>query len=398
MSFQLYHADNISNELNGLKITTAGFIQRSAPGPPPDAELLAGQAAFIGAPDNAVKSLVETVKTITKDPALTALYNYLLELNNLAAIGDTAGGAMQAAVLFGFLPRVRRRHAEMNVPEEITRDTFNDLVVGLENYAVKNDGAFGVRFYRQWLHHHFNCELFKIGRLQYMLKPYGSYARVFAEDATGEIMITAQNGVRFRGDGLLDLEGKTEEDGGYWLSETSREKNHIVSNCLLVNGRAVRTPVKINLNIWREAFSEGSYGLEMHIPRGAGLTRPDCIGSLREAWRFFHKLFPDKHFETFYCGSWLLDNRMQHILPPGSGIVEFQKLYRLYPLPGSEWPFLDRVFGADPTTITDLKQFAQTADRNTSLRRGVADYWLAGGRLSPAGGIIHHYDLFKMNE
>jgi len=392
-----YHLDNAANELNNIKKEAYKYVNGRAPGAPPDAAVMAGQAAFVGAPENAVKSLVDVTNIIANDASLTAFYNYMTDLNNLAAIGDLSGGAMEAAVLFGALPAARKRHAETNIPVAVTKNTFNDLIIGLENYAVKNNGAFGIYFYRQWLHHHYNCELYRIGRLQYILKPYESYARVFADDATGEVVAAAQNGVRFRGDGLLDLEGKTEADGGYWLSETSRDGNIFTGNCLLVNGRAVRTPVKIDLNIRREAFAKGSYGLEMHIPRGAGLTRAGCIDSLREAWRFFHKLYPDTHFEAFFCGSWLLDNRMQHILPSGSGIVEFQKLFRLYPLPGSEWPFLDRVFGVDPTTVTDIKLFAQHADRDTSLRRGIADYWLAGGRLSPAGGVIHQYDLFKMD-
>jgi len=135
----------------------------------------------------------------------------------------------------------------------------------------------------------------------------------------------------------------------------------------------------------------------MHIPRGANLSHAECIDSLRNAWRFFHKLKSDIRFETFNCGSWLLDANLQHVMPPSSGIVAFQKLYRLYPLPGSAWSFIDRVFGADPTEVSDVRAFALTADRSTSLMRGIADYWLAGGRLSSSGGIIHQYDVMKLN-
>jgi hypothetical protein len=92
----------------------------------------------------------------------------------------------------------------------------------------------------------------------------------------------------------------------------------------------------------------------------------------------------------------MLEGNLRQILPPSSGLVQFLSLFRRFPLKASSWSFLNRAFGVDPASVDDLAAFARTADRSTSLRRGIANYWLAGGHLSSAGGIIHQYDLMKM--
>jgi hypothetical protein len=219
---------------------------------------------------------------------------------------------------------------------------------------------------------------------------------LYVNGESGEGILTAREGVMFRGDGHIDGENDFKEQPpseSHWVSEYAEDQNFIRTNCLLVNGRAVRTPVNLEKNQWRLTLSEGMHGLAMHIPRGAPLKKAECEESLRGAYRFFRRYFPGQPFETFYCGSWLLEANMRHILPPASGIVQFLDLFRLYPLGMNAWSFIDRVFGVEPTTVKDVREFARTADRSTSLRRAVVDYWLSGGQLGSAGGVIHISDL-----
>jgi len=334
--------------------------------------------AFIGAPESVADRLCQAAQAATTD------------------------GEAEALRLFGALPAAIGRHREMGVPERITRDTFHDLVIALENYAASHGGAFGIDCYGEWLRHHFECNLFQVGRLQYILKPYQGYARLFVDDATGEIILTAENGITFRGDGLMDYDdgspGKALMPAceSHWTSEYDDDGRHIRANCLLVNGRAVRTSLLLDKAAWRPALNKGGFSLNIHIPRGQSLTREACVASLRDAWRFFRTFFPDRRAETFDCGSWMLETKLQDILPPSSGLVQFLLLFRRYPLKTSSWSFLHRIFGAEPTSVSDLAAFARTADRGTALRRGVADTWLAGGHLTSAGGIIHQYDLMKL--
>ena len=405
MPGEKYHAKQAAEELRKLSQLAQGVLNKNGPGTPPDINILLGQASYINAPEAVSKSLCKVANMVTADPALTALYNSLLNFGeteiNENDIFSQIRGPMEALMLFGALPRVRARHAALGVPDEITRDTFGtDLMIAIDAYASKNDGAFGSSGYIPWLCNHYQTELFKIGRLQYILKPYTGDTRVFVDDITGEIVLTAQPGRRFRGDGRCDYDGRTTEHDSYWESELTEDDNFVRSNCMFVNGRAIQTPVVLDKKVWRLALEEGIYGLDMHIPVGKGLNHDDCVSSLREAWRFFRQVFPNRPFETYYCGSWLLDPELQKILPPSSGIVQFQKLYRLYPISGSAWSFLGRGFGVDTDKLESIIKegvvnFARTADRSTSLRRGMADFWLAGGELHGAAGVIHQYDVIR---
>ena len=391
------HIDSAKAQLSGLSRLAEGFFDKYGHLPPPDPNVIKKEAERIGASGILAENVWTLAKMVGESRSLSNLYNGLLDVNLMNEYHESVSGLMQALVLFGMLPGIWARHKQLNIPEEITCDTLQDYFIALDVYASLNDGAFGMDYFK-WLVNHVDCKLFKIGRLQYILKPYNGYARVFVCDTTGEIIMSAQSGIVFRGDGLIDGGnelGQNKPCESYWESKTYETNDTVESNCLLVDGRAIQAKISLDKKIWRLALDKDIYGLEMHIPRGRPLYRNECIESLREAWRFYRAYFPDKAFEAFYCGSWLLDANIKHILPPASGIVQFLSLYRLYPLPGTPWSFVDRAFDTDPTTITDIMAFARTADRGTGLRRAVADYILAGGSLSSAGGVIHQYDLMK---
>ena len=393
-----YHTRNVLTELYNLKGLAQKFLSERGPGRPPDLGYIKRFADYINAGDEMTGCLLFAAGEIARDLALTALYFALTDINVLFEQSDASAGVMQVLALFAAADIVIKKHRARGVPEKIIRDTFGDLKVWIENYSAENDGAIGVNIYRIWMHHHYTENLFRVGRLQYLLNPYRGYARLFIDDATGEMIMTAQAGIAFRGDGLVDGQNDIFSPETRWESESREDENEVRTNCLFVNGRAIRTPVLIDKKKYRIALEKGIYGLEMHIPRGEGLTHENCVESLFGARDFFMKLRPEQPFETYYCGSWLLDRNVQDFLPPSSGIVQFQKLYRLYPIPGNEWSFLDRGFGVrDPDeTLKDLIMFARKADRSTALRRGVADYILAGGRLHSGAGIIHLNDVLRM--
>ena len=392
--------------LHSLSALAAQFLAERGPGTPPDPAVLRAQAEYAGVPESARDSLCELASLVASDPALTALYSGLLDLSCMEEYHEQTAGPMQALVLFGALPAAREKHAALGIPVQISSDTFHCLACALEEYADQNEGAFGIRYYI-WLRNHLKAELFQVGRLQYMLTPFTGYARVFANDSSGEVILTCREGIAFNGDGRTCLtDGNNSASGnlieknqvfpeGSWKSEYAEDTEKAAANCLFVNGRAIRTQVLLDKAVWRQVLQEGLFRLEVHIPSGARLNSPECTDSMQKAWQFFHKYFPDRPFETFTCNSWLLETEMQNFLPPSSGIIQFQKLFRLYPTPGTGRSFISRVFGVDPETAGDIKEFARTADSGTGLRRGMAGYWLAGGNLRETGGIIHQYDLIR---
>ncbi|MCL2647690.1 MAG: acyltransferase domain-containing protein [Phycisphaerales bacterium] len=395
-----YHTRFVAEELRKLTELAQRCLIEYGPGTLPDAESLHEQFDYVDIPPAVANGLREVAAMVAADTALTSLYSTMRDMPCLHEHHDKVIGAMQALIFLGATADARAAHAAMGIPEKITRDTFTDANIALNDYARNHDGALGMD-YTNWLIHHYTSKLFKVGRLQYILKTFDGDARVFVNNATSEVIVTAKAGVAFRGDGLIDGQNGIFSPENRWVSECDEDERQIVTNCLFVNGRAVRTPVVLDKNIWRIVLEAGMNVLDVHVPERKGeegrLTRSVCMDSLRAALHFFDQYFPDRPIETFYCGSWLLDVEMQSFLPPLSGIVQFQKLFHLYPAAGSDREFIYRAFDIHRsevnTALDNIVAFAQSADRSTSLRRGIADHWLSGGRLHPAAGVIHRHDL-----
>jgi len=384
-------------ELRGLAELAERCLAEYGPGTPPNIALLREQFAYTGVLPEVAEGLCKVAAMVAVDPVLTALYSAMLDMPRLHQHHDQVTGAMQALIFLSATADVRAKHATMGIPDEITRDTVADVNVALKDYARNHDGALGSD-YTNWLINHYTFKLYKIGRLQYILKPFDGNVRVFINDTAGEIILTAKSGVAFRGDGLIDGQNNIFSPETRWLSKCDEDDAKVVTNCLFTNGHAVRTPLALDKSVWRVVLESGMNVLDMHIPEGPSLTQSACTESMRAACRFFDHYFSDRPIETFYCGSWLLDAEMQSFLPPLSGIVQFQKLFHIYPEPGSDREFIYRVFDIRRSDVKaaldDVMAFAKSTDRSTALRRGIADHWLAGGRFHPAGGVTHRSKLF----
>lgn len=59
----------------------------------------------------------------------------------------------------------------MGLSESVFYDTMSDIKIWGEDYRSHNNGQIGLTEIN-WLHLHFNCEIFKIGRLQYQIGKY----------------------------------------------------------------------------------------------------------------------------------------------------------------------------------------------------------------------------------
>ncbi len=67
----------------------------------------------------------------------------------------------------------------------------------------------------------------------------------------------------------------------------------------------------------------------IHIPAAGSMPREACIESLEQARRFFDTFYPTYHYDYFTCHSWLLDPTLDEILPQGSNILNFQKMFNI---------------------------------------------------------------------
>ncbi|GAB3841831.1 hypothetical protein GCM10029963_13790 [Micromonospora andamanensis] len=120
----------------------------------------------------------------------------------------------------------------------------------------------------------------------------------------------------------------------------------------------------------------GGAAIDLHIPDSGPLTPEAVEASLDEARVFFPRHFPDEHYTSFACGSWLLDPQLREYLPEDANIVRFQRRFELEPYQEPEGldadvEVLRFVFR---TLTTPLDQLP----RDTALQRAVVDHLKAG--------------------
>jgi hypothetical protein len=126
----------------------------------------------------------------------------------------------------------------------------------------------------------------------------------------------------------------------------------------------------------RLQHQRGDGTISLHVPEAGPLTAEAIVASLDEARAFFPRHFPDEHYTTFSCGSWLLDPQLLEYLPADSNIVRFQQRFELEPYEQPE--------GLDPDV--EVRRFAfrslttplDRLPRRTVLQRAVIDHLQSG--------------------
>jgi len=256
------------------------------------------------------------------------------------ALPDPLRGVFRAVIAVGAIPSMRRFYAEKGVPEEIFLDTLTDVGINMDEY-FETHGHFGLgAFHFDWMQFHFKGRMFKLGRLQFMHAKYGGKyggdAKLYQNRATGEYRII----------------GAAE------------------------NIEAAQKPE------WELLLQKNDPILEVHIPRGGGLTPGECRSSYEYARAFYRKYFPELRFKGFTCGSWLMSPALKTLLPPTSNIIKFQNEYIILNLLDSE-DYFEYVFGGSMKArpAADLPE-------DTSLRRAVKKHLLAGGHIYGAEGVM----------
>ncbi len=97
----------------------------------------------------------------------------------------------------------------------------------------------------------------------------------------------------------------------------------------------------------------------------------DCRDSLRQAFQFFARYFPERPFQASACHTWFFTPQLQQIAPAESNIVRFQREFYLLPYKGSLAFLWFYVFG-EGVQVNDRA----SAPNQTSLQRAVLD-WLS---------------------
>lgn len=291
------------------------------------------------------------------------------------ALGDLSG-AFYLLVGLAAIPRMRAVHARLGIPDDISHATCGrHYPETLGRYRAHHDGRTGVlpgALY--WLRNYVLGDLYRIGRLEYMIRPFPARVCVYRHRNTRAVVALATDGSHFDEDGLATAaDAPGARRAALWEADGAVHGTPIAPD-----GYAMANACTLPLENWQCVLAPGDSILDVHIPTGGQMTLERCRDSMQEAMAFFAHHFPRQSFSAFACGSWILNPQLAQIYRPDSNMVLWQRELYLYPIPSGDRSGLVFVFGKDDVDI-------ETAPRNTSLRRALLEHMRAGGRLIGGG-------------
>ena len=127
---------------------------------------------------------------------------------------------------------------------------------------------------------------------------------------------------------------------------------------------------------------KGDTVVEVHIPAVGPLKQEDCRAAIALARGFFAKYYPERPYKCFTCHSWLMDKKLDEVLPPDSNIIRFRDKFDIVHEQPSD-AILKYVFKWN-TVADDLKDVPAVSD----LARRVKERRLAGEMFNMSLGIL----------
>lgn len=279
------------------------------------------------------------------------------------------------------LPHAAETYRQLGIDDSIFDATMYDITI----YLLQASDLRGYWAYTNfaWIWRHLTCELFRLGRLQFMLLPLGGNVTAFKHRRTGEVLLLADPELLLRPDGWAAGAGRKPWDGETWLPVFEENEMGWRGHPINPRGFALREPVHLSRLDWDLILQHGDTVCDIHIPRGKTLTADECRDSFQQAIDFFARIRPEMPFKAFYCHTWFFSPQLQQMLPPESSIVRFQREFYLYPFPGSPEYLWEFVFG-------EKYRDTSTAPRDTTLRRAVLDWLARGGEIFDLPGLMFH--------
>lgn len=352
---------------------------------------------WAGLPQEAEGELEQAAAVIAAKPALKALawHCYCRLTGDFGdnfdkwptlrqSLGDSCGVFYLLAAL-ATVPKIRQRHRRMGIAEAITANSCK-VVDGIAMNYRQETGRLGVpRAHLAWCRHHVLGEIFRIGRMEYMLKPFAGPLTAYRNRFDGRVVALASAGARFDASGHMDV-----ADHGW--TATSEADGETVEGCpISPYGMAVRQSVRLDMGVWRPVLRPGDTIMEMHIPEGGGMTLERCGESMRDGFAFFGRMFPDRPAAAIACYSWILNTQLEAILPATANLVQYMRQLYLFPTAAKPTTGFYFIFGRDEID-------PRTAPRGTSLQRAVADFVGAGNRWRGGGMFFLRDELGQFGQ
>ncbi len=367
--------------------------------------------AQIDLPTAAVAELAKIAAQVTADATLGAIFAEFHQQTALRGQWHSAWSplpidpAVQAALgsqaslfyLLAYLaamPAIEQTYRRLGIDLAIMRATLQDI----RTWLVHEYELDGIWTFRQfpWISRHVSCQLFRLGRMQYILTPFENGITALRRRSSGEICLLADPDLTLRADGYALGAGRSHPNEPYYLAASQPpledpgwqppfEASAAGWQGCPVSpyGQVLKGSVFLPAAEWEVILQQGDTVLELHIPRKDSFSAADCRDSLAQAAEFFATYFPQRPYRASVCHTWFFTPQLQQLLPPGSHIVQFQREFSLIPYPGGPGFLWSYVFGEKVTSLA-------TAPRDTHLRRAVLDWLENGGELFDLAGVRFH--------
>lgn len=336
--------------------------------------------------------LVQAAHVLRRNADLAALYRHCTHVlyevpdfpawqntrhwpETIGALGDVTS-AFYLLVGLEAISRMLAAHTRLGIPVAISQDGCSHFPASTQRFG-DTTGAVGMdpaALY--WLQNHTRGDLFRLGRLEFMLKPFKGRLTAWRHEQTRSVIALAQDDVGFDDEGIIAADAAD----ATWRSHSTENADTVVGHPISPLGVAQRNLLTLSRKDWTSALTPGDTILEVHIPSGGGMTSAACQSSMQQALEFFPRYFPDQSFVGFACGSWILNPELDRIYHPESNIIHWQRELYLHPIANHKdsRSGLHFVFGTQDIDLT-------TAPRDTSLRRALLDHLVGGGRLLGGG-------------
>ena len=286
-------------------------------------------------------------------------------------------------VLIPQIPGSIEKYKAMGLDAEQLADILNAWKSSFR-IVQERTGRPGInKAYYNWMVHFTKARIFKTKGLQFEEKKLPEQAVWIYNAAQGKLLPLMTGGL-FHSSGVqwIGSFGYTDEEDAF-TPEFSEDDENFYGHGVFDN--VVDTQSKVYpKKDWTCVGRPGQIALNMHIPRGADISREATLDACRSALRLARQYFPDVTGSLIFCSSWLLNPTLRQIQGDNSRITQFMQCYTKYP---NRDPAGSAMFGFvfnrhRPEDLTTLPE-------DTSLRRKLKKLYLEGGCLHSYSGAIY---------
>ena len=340
---------------------------------------------------NFLPDVIEGARQLSKKEKLLAWANilceYLKDCERLEAYsvpfpesdGSVAGNLFRLYVMLSLLPRCIDFYTRHGFCHDEIANLLNVFHGSLCNVKSSTDkvGMDG-RFYH-WTLHYLLGEMFQYGSFNFQFRSYHHFAILLKNKSTKEYTILMTAGRFHRSGQVLGSAGYEDEENAF--DADFKETDNSFMGHAAIDGYVSPELREYKKSEWECVLRQGDTVISVHIPQNADLTPEAVQQSYEGGMKFAKERFPELMPKCYYCGSWIIDPRLEDILGSESKIVKFGKTFLRYPIKCSQREGFHFVFPSYNGKDEDLPE-------NTTLQKKFKAIYLSGGFTYSSGGIV----------